>query len=112
MKHPVATAPGSVKLSSGLNSEMEVSGLDPVATISPRGLARVATPARPGSVNETVFQHSLIRFIQLTKSVEDQVGVAERLNCDWKLFGGFLKLKHADGYFHNLPKARFGGHAG
>src|SRR4030095_16791048 len=53
-------------------------------------------------------QTLLLCFIQLPQGIENQVGVAERLDARGKTFGSFLRLKTAGGDLNYASEAELG----
>jgi hypothetical protein len=54
----------------------------------------------------------LFLFVELPQGVEDQVGIAERLDRYRKSCSRLLKLETSCGYLHNLPETVLASSAG
>ena len=54
----------------------------------------------------------LFRFVELPQCIEDQVGIAERLDRYRKSRSRLLKLETPVGYLHNLTETVLAGSAG
>src|SRR5438874_8362412 len=65
----------------------------------------------PGSCKNT-SSVSLFLFIELTKRIEYEVSVTQRMDRDRKFRRRFLKFKRSGSYFHDLPEARLTGNTG